>query len=129
MQTLAQKLCDGTTGSGKDVNVTEAQSTFYSAIQAGGQKAVDGVAALMYAQLNLTCWEGFAVVAVARPPPAKMRGSSMVDYASDLLQHYTNVTNAAEYAGMGLCATVFTMERDDDTTREVLDTVHTGPGE
>ena len=67
-QTLAQKLCDGTTGSGKNVDVTEAQTTFFTAIQAGRQMAVDAVAALLYAQFDLSCWDGTTVLDVVSPP-------------------------------------------------------------
>ncbi|GAB4821004.1 hypothetical protein N2152v2_008050 [Parachlorella kessleri] len=61
-------------GSGSSVDVTEAQSTFLYAIQAGGQEAVDGVAALMYAQSQLKCWEGSAILNVLSPPVDKMVG-------------------------------------------------------
>lgn len=126
VEALAQQLCDGTSGSGSSVDVTEAQATFFYAIQAGGQEAVDGVAALMFAQSQLKCWEGSAILDVLSPPVDKMVGPTFEAGIVNIVQYYTDVANAAEYAGMGMCAVFYSMEKGKDSTKDVVATVRTG---
>ncbi|GAB4821002.1 hypothetical protein N2152v2_008048, partial [Parachlorella kessleri] len=122
---LAQKLCDGTIGVGDDADVAVAQSIFFSAIQAGGQEAIDAVDALLYAQLVLNCWQGDTVSIVISPPHDEITGTTPHDTISNLVGFFVDVANAAEYAGMGICTTLVTTHDDDISTRKLLTRVHT----
>ena len=68
--------------------------------------------------------------AVSVPPllrtPAVIQGSDTAQTASNAIGFFTQVANASEQAGMGLCVVLFTTEGDSQDGQELLATIHTG---
>ncbi len=62
------------------------------------------------------------------PPssPAEMVGPTFEAGIVNIVQYYTDVANAAEYAGMGMSAVFYSMEKGKDSTKDVVATVRTG---
>ncbi len=60
------------------------------------------------------------------PLAAEITADSFYDQIDNLLVYFTNLANAAENAGMGVCAVIYTMKDGDDTSKELLTIVHTG---
>ncbi|GAB4813549.1 hypothetical protein N2152v2_000595 [Parachlorella kessleri] len=123
---FAKQLCDGTRVRGKDVDASVAQAKFFSAIQVGEQEAIDAVTALIYVDTELTCWDSQTIFQVLQPPDDKISADSFYDQITNLLVYTTNLANAAENAGLGLCAVIYTMKDGDDTSKELVTIVHTG---
>ncbi|GAB4817412.1 hypothetical protein N2152v2_004458 [Parachlorella kessleri] len=111
---LAQSLCSGAPD--------DKQLAFSTAVAKGGQGAVDAVAALIYAQTQLNCLSEQEMSHTISPAKSLMKGN-LLDF---LLEYGTNMANASEQAGMGLCMTIMAQKGNDDSTAEELVRIHTG---
>ncbi|GAB4819999.1 hypothetical protein N2152v2_007045 [Parachlorella kessleri] len=104
----------------------EASKLFATAVLLGSTSAQNAVSALLYAQNTIGCFEGSTILDILSPPMSMVQGLNTAQTASNAIRFFTQVANASEQAGMGLCVVLFTTEGDSQASPELLATIHTG---